>query len=96
LFFTLQTGATLRIPRRTGKSADGQFTLENGGWICHLNCHKKIAKLALSALIVSTRVEANIAVTPACHVTLDVQVVEPAASVVQTATILGMRASLDF
>jgi porin len=38
----------------------------------------------------------NIAVTPACHVTLDVQVVEPAGSAVDTATILGMRASLAF
>jgi porin len=38
----------------------------------------------------------NIALTPACHVTLDVQVVEPAAAAVQTVTILGMRASLAF
>ncbi len=38
----------------------------------------------------------NIAVTPACRVTLDVQVVEPAGTGVDTATILGMRASLVF
>ncbi len=38
----------------------------------------------------------NIAATPAFHVTLDVQVVEPVGSGASTATILGMRASLIF
>jgi porin len=38
----------------------------------------------------------DIAVTPACHVTLDVQVAEPEGSRVHTATILGLRASLGF
>jgi porin len=38
----------------------------------------------------------NIAITPACHVTLDLQVVEPTESTVKTATIPGLRASLNF
>ncbi len=38
----------------------------------------------------------NIAVTPACRVSLDVQVVEPVRAAVETATILGARASFDF
>jgi porin len=38
----------------------------------------------------------NIALTPACHVTLDLQVVNSVASSVETATILGLRASLNF
>jgi len=38
----------------------------------------------------------NIAITPACHVTLDLQVVEAVQSSVRTATVLGLRASLNF
>ena len=38
----------------------------------------------------------NIALTPACHVTVDLQIVEPVAKGVHSATILGLRASLDF
>jgi len=38
----------------------------------------------------------NIAITPASHVTLDLQVVETAQSRVDTATVLGLRASLNF
>ena len=38
----------------------------------------------------------DIAVTPACRVTLDVQLVESASSRVDTATVLGMRGTLDF
>jgi porin len=38
----------------------------------------------------------NIAVSPALHVTLDLQVVESVLSTVRTATILGMRANLSF
>ena len=38
----------------------------------------------------------NIAITPACRVTLDLQVVEPVQAILQTATVLGLRASLDF
>jgi porin len=38
----------------------------------------------------------NIAVTPACHVTLNVQVVEAITTRVDTATVLGLRASLAF
>jgi porin len=38
----------------------------------------------------------NLAVTPAFHLTLDVQVVDSASSVVDTATIVGLRASLNF
>jgi porin len=38
----------------------------------------------------------NIAITPACHVTLDLQVVESIQSSVRTATVLGLRASLNF
>jgi porin len=38
----------------------------------------------------------NVAVTPAVHVTLDLQVVTSVEARVQTATILGLRASLTF
>lgn len=38
----------------------------------------------------------NIAITPACRVTLDLQVVNSVSSSVDTATILGMRAQLAF
>lgn len=38
----------------------------------------------------------NIAVTPACRVTLDLQVVEAALARIQTATVVGLRATLDF
>jgi porin len=38
----------------------------------------------------------NIAITPASRVTLDLQVTEPSAENVSTATILGLRVSLDF
>ena len=38
----------------------------------------------------------NIAITPACRVTLDLQVVEPVQEILQTATIIGLRAGLDF
>jgi porin len=38
----------------------------------------------------------NIALTPACHVTLDVQVVESVSKNVDTATILGLRGTLEF
>lgn len=38
----------------------------------------------------------NIAITPACRLTLDLQVVEPAQASLQTATVVGLRASLDF
>ena len=38
----------------------------------------------------------NIAVTPASRVTLDLQVVEPSAASVPTATIFGVRVGIDF
>src|SRR5262249_49359948 len=38
----------------------------------------------------------DIAVTPAVHVTLDLQIVNPAPSGVQTATILGLRGTISF
>jgi hypothetical protein len=38
----------------------------------------------------------NIAITPACRVTLDLQVVESVQARLQTATVIGLRASLDF
>jgi porin len=38
----------------------------------------------------------NIAITPACRVTFDMQVVEPIKSGISTATILGMRVALNF
>jgi len=38
----------------------------------------------------------NVAFTPAIHVTLDLQVVDPASSGIDTATILQMRANLNF
>ena len=38
----------------------------------------------------------NVAVTPASHVTLDLQVVQSTQSSLDTATILGLRAGLDF
>ena len=38
----------------------------------------------------------NIAITPACRVTLDLQVVEPVQATLQTATVIGLRAGLDF
>jgi porin len=38
----------------------------------------------------------NIALTPAWRVTVDLQIVEPVAKGVHTATIFGLRASIDF
>jgi porin len=38
----------------------------------------------------------NIAITPACRVTLDLQVVEAVQARLQTATVVGLRAGLDF
>jgi hypothetical protein len=38
----------------------------------------------------------NIAITPACRLALDLQVVEPAQASLQTATVVALRASLDF
>lgn len=38
----------------------------------------------------------NLAVTPACRITFDVQVVEPVRSAVDTATVLGVRANFNF
>jgi hypothetical protein len=38
----------------------------------------------------------NIAITPACRVTLDLQVVQPPLASLHTATVLGLRASLEF
>jgi hypothetical protein len=38
----------------------------------------------------------NIALTPACHLTLGLQVVEAVQSSVRTVTVLGLRASLSF
>jgi len=38
----------------------------------------------------------NIAITQACHVSLDLQVVEPVQSSVRTAAVLGLRASPNF
>jgi porin len=38
----------------------------------------------------------NIALTPACRVTLDLQVVKPVQVSLHTATVLGLRASLEF
>jgi porin len=38
----------------------------------------------------------NIALTPACRVTLDLQVVTPPLVSLHTATVLGLRASLEF
>jgi hypothetical protein len=38
----------------------------------------------------------NIAITPAAHLTLDLQVVDSPQERPETATVLGLRASLEF
>jgi porin len=38
----------------------------------------------------------NVAVTPWCHVTADLQVITPTLSFAETSLVLGLRAKIDF